>query len=74
MKLIDLVKDRYATFSFYKDKELWYETDSGFSFPIPVEMAENSYFSRREKAIVFMRYIRKHLAYIEKSREEAHDE
>ncbi len=60
-KIKDLVKDQQARFVFYRDKSLFYETDSGFQFPVPVEDAGSATFNQEEKAILLMRYIRKHL-------------
>ena len=60
MKLIDLVKDQQVHFQYYRDNELWYENDSGFLFPVPISDIGNATFSRDDKAILFMRYIRKY--------------
>lgn len=49
-----MVKDKVVRFKFYREGELFYETD----------MAE-------DKALLFMRYIRKHLASLEEAREES---
>ena len=59
-KLIDLVKDQQVHFRYYRDKELWYATDSNFLFPVPVSDAGTATFLRDDKAIIFMRYIRKY--------------
>jgi len=64
MKLTEMVKDKKVTFEFYRKKELWYITDDGFSFPVPIEDAGDAKFLSSDKATLFMRYIRKHLAYI----------
>ena len=63
MKMIDLVKGQQVHFQYYRDGELWYETDNGFIFPVPVNDKReigNATFSRDDKAILFMRYIRKY--------------
>lgn len=52
-------------FSFYRQRELWYVTDSGFEFPVPIEDVGDGVFLASDKAILFMRYIRKHLENIE---------
>ncbi len=57
-------------FSFYRDETLWYETDCGFMFPVPISDIGNATFSAEDKALLFMRYIRKHLAMLKKAREE----
>lgn len=62
MKLIELVKDQQVHFQYYRDNELWYKTDNGFLFPVPISKKEigTATFSRDDKAILFMRYIRKY--------------
>ena len=52
-------------FSFYRQNELWYVTDSGFEFPVPISDTGDGVFLADDKAILFMRYIRKHLQSIE---------
>lgn len=49
-------------FEHYTVGELWYRVDGyyGFTFPVPVEDTQNGVFLRDDKAILFMRYIRKH--------------
>jgi len=58
-------------FSFYKEKELWYTTEDGFEFPIPIEDIGSAIFLAEDKAILFMRYIRKHLSYLEEAKLES---
>lgn len=71
MKLIDHVRDgQKVHFSFYAGGELWYKTDSGLEFPVPISDIGNAVFLRDDKAILFMRYIRKHLEIIDRAREE----
>jgi hypothetical protein len=48
-------------FSHYCNKELWYRTDSGLDFPVPIEDCGNATFLAEDKAIFFMRYIRRHM-------------
>ncbi len=50
-------------FAFYKDGELWYRTDvGGFEFPVPIGDVGTGVFMAEDKGILFMRWIRKHLA------------
>lgn len=65
MKLIDLVKNQEVHFMFARETQLWYKTTSGFAFPVPFEDMGKGTFLRDDKAIYFMRYIRKHLAKVE---------
>jgi hypothetical protein len=52
-------------FQFYRDGQLWYETDSGFKFPVPIEDCGTAAFNRDDKAMMFMRYIRKFIAVVD---------
>jgi hypothetical protein len=45
--------------------ELWYTTETGFEFPVPIGDCGDGTFLSEDKAILFMRYIRKHIAYLE---------
>lgn len=57
----DMVKDNQkVTFSYYRDGSLWYETECGFLFPVPIDDIGNATFLREDKAMLFMRYIRKY--------------
>jgi hypothetical protein len=58
-------------FQYYRDRELWYKTDSEFLFPVPIYDSKeigNATFNRDDKAILFMRYIRKYMNEIESER------
>lgn len=56
------VKDnRVVRFTRYRTQNLWYKTESGFEFPVPIEEAGEATFLAEDKAIFFMRYIRKHV-------------
>ena len=66
----DMVKDKKVTFEYYRDNALWYSTETGFLFPVPVSDAGTATFKREDKAIFFMRWIRKHMeALAEEARE-----
>lgn len=61
------LKDRVrgtVNFSHYFDGSLWYKTEDDFSFPVPVSDIGNATFLSTDKAILFMRYIRKHMELI----------
>lgn len=65
--LKDLVKDNTVRFLYYKEKELWYSavaSPSNFIFPVPIEDTGNAQFNNVDKAIFFMRWIKKHLEYL----------
>lgn len=67
MNIKDLVKDNYAAFKFYRDGQLWYQIQD-FVFPVPLEDIGNATFNNMEKGILMMRYIRKHMDFLEKNR------
>lgn len=60
----DMVKDKKVTFVRYRRGELWYITECGFDFPVPITDTGDADFQAVEKAMLFMRYIRKHINYI----------
>ena len=37
MNIKDMVKDKKVRFTFYRAGNLYYETDDGFEFPVPIE-------------------------------------
>lgn len=55
-------------FLFYRQKELWYVTECGFEFPVPIEDTGDGVFMVEDKAMLFMRYIRKHIESINEGR------
>lgn len=56
----DMVKDgKIATFVCYFAGNLYYETQDGFRFTVPVSDVGNAIFNKQEKALLMMRYIRK---------------
>lgn len=66
--LKDEVKDnKKVKFEFFRSPNLWYSTESGFLFPVPLDDIGEATFLAQDKAILFMRYIRK---YIEACKEE----
>ena len=55
-------------FEHFVDNALWYRCDNGFMFPVPVSDTKDSIdainspiFLAEDKAIYFMRWIRKHI-------------
>lgn len=72
MKLKDMVQPgKQVHFNFYRQGELWYVTDCGFEFPVPIADCGDGVFLKEDKAILFMRYLNKHIKMIEKARETA---
>ena len=67
--LTQMVRDNQVVrFRFYRDSELWYATECGFEFPVPVNDTGTGTFLAEDRAILFMRWIRRHLATIERGR------
>ena len=63
-----IVNNQKVRFSFYRDGQLWYETECGFRFPVPIEDVGTATFLAEDRAILFMRYIRKQLAALDAAR------
>jgi hypothetical protein len=69
MSIKDMVSsDKEVTFVRYRNQELWYVTDDGFEFPVPLADVGGAVFLARDKALLFMRYMRKHLQVIDEAR------
>jgi hypothetical protein len=67
-----MVRDgKLVTFTHYKDGELWYRTDDGFAFPVPVSDVGTATMLAQDKALLFMRYIRQYVEMLAKAREDA---
>jgi hypothetical protein len=67
-----VAEDRKVRFVHYKLGELWYRTETGFDFPVPISDCGDGMYLVEDKAILFMRYIRRHLAYLEEAKR-SHD-
>ncbi len=54
-----------VNFSHYFDGNLWYETNTtNFLFPVPISDIGTATFKATDRAMLFMRYIRKHMELI----------
>jgi hypothetical protein len=60
MSIKDHVKGM-VRFQYFRDNQLFYKTDTGLIFPVPAEDADKGTFLAEDKAMLFMRYIRKFL-------------
>ncbi len=71
MKISDYIKeDTTATFSYCDGEALWYVlSGTFFIFPVPLEETKGATFKVRDKAVFFMRWVRKQLEYWEKEQE-----
>lgn len=62
MDIKELVKDRTVKFQYYRDGNLIYNVvGTNVSFHVPISDIGNATFLCEDRAILFMRYIRKHL-------------
>ena len=67
----DMVKDnKKVRFTFYRDGKLFYQTEGGFEFSVPIDDIGNATFLAEDKAILFMRYSRRHIETIDDARAE----
>ncbi len=65
-KIMDCVKDNQQVhFVRYRANELWYRCENGFEFPVPISDIGDATFLATDKALLFMRYIRKAIADLE---------
>lgn len=71
-RTLEMVRDgQRVRFLHYREGELWYRTESGFDFPVPTSDVGTATMLASDKASLFMRYIRKHLAMLDGARAEA---
>ena len=66
LSLKELIKGT-VRFEYYRAGDLYYSTsaDSNFVFPVPVKDVGDATFLKEDKAILFMRYIRKFISALE---------
>jgi hypothetical protein len=64
MTIKDHVKGK-VRFSHYRKGNLFYVTETCLTFPVPIDDIGDATFLDVDKAILFMRYIKKHLKDIE---------
>ena len=53
-------------FQFYRKGNLYYKTENGLVFPVPVDDTGDAAFNPTDKAMLFMRWIRKEIENYEK--------
>lgn len=51
--------NRVVNFVYYRDGSLWYNTEFDEIFPVPVDDIGTATFNAQDKALLFMRYMRK---------------
>jgi hypothetical protein len=57
-----------VTFTSYSEGVLMYRTESGLDFPVPIADTGKAIFMAQDRAMLFMRWIRKHLETREKEK------
>ena len=68
--LKDMVKDgKKVYFQFYRSGKLYYKTECGFMFEVPISDAGDACFNAEEKAILLMRWLRKAVSDIQTNKE-----
>lgn len=66
MNIKNMVKDnKKVYFVRFKKGNLYYKTECGFEFPVPVSDTGDGEFLREDKALTYMRWIRKQIKDIE---------
>ena len=59
--LKEMVQNKTVQFVRYQKGDLWYVTECGFEFPVPITDTGDGAFVAKDKASLFMRWIRKQM-------------
>lgn len=70
MSIKEMVVNKTVSFVRFQNNELWYTTECGFEFPVPLVDTKEAIFLNQDKASYFMRWLRKHLETIEAAKKE----
>jgi hypothetical protein len=71
MNIKDMVSHgKKVNFIKFQNKELWYVTECGFEFPIPLSDTDGAIFNSQDKALFCMRWIKKHIENINSAKNE----
>lgn len=63
-----MVKDgKLVRFVRFQSGQLWYVTECGFEFPVAIAETGEAPYLAEDKAMLFMRFIRKHIQLIQSS-------
>ena len=66
MNIKDMVgNNKKVKFIQYREGEFIYSTECGFEFPVPLADVGKATLLAEDKALLFLRYIRKHVEVIE---------
>jgi hypothetical protein len=64
MNIKEMIVGKKVRFVRYQRNELWYVTECGFEFPVPIHDTGDGAFFNEDNAMLFMRWIRKHVEMI----------
>ncbi len=69
MKSVDKIlnDNESVSFMFFMSGKLWYRTESGFKFPVPIRGSKQSVFLNEDRANRFYPYIKAHVEKLNKS-------
>jgi len=56
-----VMNDQKVMFSFYRDGILYYKTEKGLLFEVPISDTGTACFNAEDRAMLYMRWIRKQL-------------
>lgn len=56
-----VIDNQKVSFLFYRSGILYYETEKGLIFEVPISDCGDTVFKKEDKAIIFMRWIRKQI-------------
>lgn len=62
---------KQVRFTRFQSGQLWYATECGFEFPVALEDVGETPYPAQDKAMLFLRFIRKHVQMIQASLAEA---
>ena len=69
MNVKDLVNNgQRVKFVKYQQQELWYKCENGFEFPVPISDTGDAAFLNEDKALLFMRWIKKHIDMLDQAK------
>lgn len=60
----EMLKGKKVHFVKYRKGELFYSTECGFEFPVPTSDTGDGEFLNEDNAMMYMRWVRKHIASI----------
>ena len=65
-----MLKDKEVTFVRYRKNELIYTTECGFEFPVPISDTGDGVFKAKDKAMTYMRWVRKQIERVNEAKGE----